>query len=284
MPIGPDAFVVMGPDQGPGMGQENSCLQLQGHAAGRGLGQLRAEDVVDPVEPVLGAQLQPGPERLRRAISQAGQVGQALAPEKIKQGWKAGLITVGVGYQSQPFHASPEEIYGSKWLLDGPGAAGVSRFAFEAFHQVGQVLEGLSLVLVNDDGLNALLFLVRKSNLFFRHEPFSLSRPNRKAGPGASPGLSSASLRESGFQTPDHPFNGRKPSTASRRTLGGFGTAGVPKMRREAVHQISQEPQSFFAIFVDEDGLDLHLFLIGKGYGFFGHRFLSFLNFGVESM
>ena len=95
---------VNGPDQGPGVGQEDPGVQLQGHPAGGGLGQLRPEDVVDPVEAVARVHFQPGPEGLGLAVPQAGQVAQALTPEKAQQRGQAGPVGMGVGHEGQPVH------------------------------------------------------------------------------------------------------------------------------------------------------------------------------------
>ncbi len=104
VPVGPDALIVVGPDQGPGVGQEDPPLQFQGDAAAGGLGQLRPEDVVHPIKPVAGVHRQPGPEGLRRTIPQAGQVVQPLVLKESQQRGKAGLVGMGVRYQRQPFH------------------------------------------------------------------------------------------------------------------------------------------------------------------------------------
>ena len=105
VPVGPEALIVVGPDQGPGVGQKDPPLQLQGDAAAGGLGHLRSEDVVHPVKPVGRVHGQPGPERLRLTIPQAGQVTEPLVLKEGQQRGKAGLVGMGVGYQGQPFHS-----------------------------------------------------------------------------------------------------------------------------------------------------------------------------------
>ncbi len=95
----------MGPDQGPGVGQKDPPLQLQGNAAVGGLGHLGPEDVVDPIEPVAGVHRQPGPEGLRGTIPQAGQVTEPLVLEERQQRGQAGVVGMSVGYQRQPFHS-----------------------------------------------------------------------------------------------------------------------------------------------------------------------------------
>lgn len=51
----------------------------------------------------------------------------------------------------------------------------------------------------------------------------------------------------------------------TRRAFGRFGAAGVAFSGSEFVYQITQVPQGFFPVFVNDDTLNLLLLLIRKG-------------------
>jgi hypothetical protein len=102
--VAADPVFEVSPEKGAGVGQVDLIEQIQGDAAPGGLGHFRPIHVEDPVQPVPLIHPEPGPERLRRAVPQAGQVTQALVLKESEQRREAGLVGMSVSHQGQPFH------------------------------------------------------------------------------------------------------------------------------------------------------------------------------------